>query len=137
MKKNYVRPTMIGERFAANEYVATCGENITYYFKCNAPAGTLYYYPESDGKVDGTYTGNGRAEQIGSYYPCSAEPNHPVSQESRFFYDGFVDYNNNNKCDAGEEVIVWSYIDRFMGVPYRQGHATKELDMSKWEKNRS
>lgn len=26
MKRAYVRPTMVGERFVANEYVAACGE---------------------------------------------------------------------------------------------------------------
>ena len=25
MKRTYVRPTMVGERFVANEYVAACG----------------------------------------------------------------------------------------------------------------
>lgn len=25
MKRAYVRPTMVGERFVANEYVAACG----------------------------------------------------------------------------------------------------------------
>ena len=27
MKRAYVRPTMVGERFVANEYVAACGES--------------------------------------------------------------------------------------------------------------
>lgn len=26
MKRTYVRPTMVGERFVANEYVAACGD---------------------------------------------------------------------------------------------------------------
>lgn len=26
MKRAYVRPTMVGERFVANEYVAACGD---------------------------------------------------------------------------------------------------------------
>ena len=37
MKRAYVRPTMVGERFVANEYVAACGDqNKVYKFKCNA-----------------------------------------------------------------------------------------------------
>ena len=31
MKRTYVRPTMVGERFVANEYVAACGEGGTVY----------------------------------------------------------------------------------------------------------
>ena len=29
MKRAYVRPTMVGERFVANEYVAACGDSGT------------------------------------------------------------------------------------------------------------
>lgn len=37
MKRAYVRPTMVGERFVANEYVAACGDSGTVYnFVCNA-----------------------------------------------------------------------------------------------------
>ena len=54
MKRAYVRPTMVGERFVANEYVATCHDkNTVYKFNCNARGGFLYYYPESDGTIDG------------------------------------------------------------------------------------
>lgn len=54
MKRAYVRPTMVGERFVANEYVAACGDKGTVYkFNCDAPAGPLYYYPESDGNING------------------------------------------------------------------------------------
>lgn len=42
MKRTYVRPTMVGERFVANEYVAACGESgKVYKFECNAPGGKL------------------------------------------------------------------------------------------------
>ena len=37
MKRAYVRPTMVGERFVANEYVAACGDSgVVYKFDCNA-----------------------------------------------------------------------------------------------------
>ena len=43
MKRAYVRPTMVGERFVANEYVAACGESgKVYNFQCNA--GSHDYY---------------------------------------------------------------------------------------------
>ena len=81
MKRAYVRPTMVGERFVANEYVAACGDKGTVYkFNCDAPRGPLYYYP------------------------CDAK--HEASA-TNVFYDGFVDYNLNGKQDSGEGVIVW------------------------------
>lgn len=40
MKRAYVRPTMVGERFVANEYVAACGDKEKVYkFKCDAGGG--------------------------------------------------------------------------------------------------
>lgn len=105
MKRTYVRPTMVGERFVANEYVAACGdENKVYKFKCDAPRGWLYYYRESDGKVDGEHE----------------------ASTTDAFYDGFVDYNVNGKQDPGEGVIVWR------GVSNHNGHATTNLNMDAW-----
>ena len=124
MKRTYVRPTMVGERFVANEYVAACGgENKVYKFKCDAPRGELYYYPSSDGTIDGVYTGPGRAELLGSYHPCDEE--HEASATSDF-YDGFVDYNYNGSQDEGEGVIVWR------GKWNKNGHATMNLHMDTW-----
>lgn len=41
MKRTYVRPTMVGERFVANEYVAACGDTEygKYKFICDAGGG--------------------------------------------------------------------------------------------------
>ncbi len=129
MKRVYVRPTMVGERFVANEYVAACGdENKVYKFTCDASRGTLYYYPKSDGKIDGVYTGDGRASRIGSYHPCNAK--HEASTTNDF-YDGFVDYNGNRRQDDGEGVIVWR------GPRNNNGHATTKLDMNTWETAKS
>lgn len=129
MKRTYVRPTMVGERFVANEYVAVCGtENKVYKFTCNAPSGELYYYRESDGEINGVYTGTGRARHLGSYHPCNAE--HEVSATNDF-YDGFVDRNGNREPDDGEGVIVWR------GPFGLNGHATAKLDMNKWETAKS
>ena len=43
MKRAYVRPTMVGERFVANEYVAACGDTEygKYKFTCHF---TSFYY---------------------------------------------------------------------------------------------
>ena len=129
MKRAYVRPTMVGERFVANEYVAACGESgKVYKFECNAPGGKLYYYPNSDGKINGEYTGHGRAIKLGNYNPCGAR--HKANATDGF-YDGFVDYNKNGRQDKGEGVIVWR------GSYGLNGHATTYLDMSKWQTAKS
>ena len=45
MKKEYVRPSMVCETFAADEYVAACGDSgKVYKFVCDAPAGRIWYY---------------------------------------------------------------------------------------------
>lgn len=129
MKRTYVRPTMVGERFVANEYVAACGESgKVYKFECNAPGGKLYYYPNSDGKINGEYTGHGRAIKLGNYNPCGARH---IANATDGFYDGFVDYNKNRRQDKGEGVIVWR------GSYGLNGHATTYLDMSKWQTAKS
>lgn len=129
MKRTYVRPTMVGERFVANEYVAACGESgKVYKFECNAPGGKLYYYRNSDGKINGEYTGHGRAIKLGNYNPCGAR--HKANATDGF-YDGFVDYNKNGRQDKGEGVIVWR------GSYGLNGHATTYLDMSKWQTAKS
>lgn len=129
MKKAYVKPTIVIEKFAANEYVAACGDqNRVYKFVCDAPAGTLYYYENGDGTVDGNYTGTGSATRLGSYTPCDASHEALTTNP---FYDGFVDRNRNRQCDDGEQVIVWR------GEHNNNGHATAQLDMKQWETAKS
>ena len=125
---------MEGEVFAANEYIAACHDTgAIYKFLCDAPAGTLYYYPVSDGKIDGEYNGKYRAFELGSYNPCGATHDAPVTDD---FYEGFVDRNDNGKCDRGEEVIVWRNWE-WLPFPHLNGHATTQLNMESWEEAKS
>lgn len=131
MRRSYRKPTMTVERFVADEYVAACGDSgKVYKFTCDAPRGILYYYDSenSDGVIDGNYTGSGSATRLGDYHPCQITHE---ADATNFFYDGFVDYNRNRRCDSGEEVIVWR------GSNGRNGHATKQLDMNSWETAKS
>lgn len=128
-KKEWAIPQTFVQQFAANEYVAACGdENRVYKFECNAPAGDLYYYPWGDGVIDGKYDGNGSAWLIGSYHPCGKKHEAPATDD---FYDGFVDYNDNQRYDEGEGVIVWR------GGFGMNGHATANLNMKSWETAKS
>lgn len=125
MKKNYVAPTMVCEEFAANEYVAACGDqNTEYKFECDAWPGMLYYYPNSDGKIDGVYTGTGSAKMLGLFTPCPASHE---TLENDAFYDGYIDRGPLGR----QGVIVWR------GESGREGHATAQLDMDEWETAKS
>ena len=134
-RKVWRRPLTEVQKFEANEYVAACGDSgVVYKFKCDAPAGTLYYYPSSDGKIDGVYEGWGRAEAMGSYHPCSETHEAPDTGD---FYDGFVDRDRNQKQDPGEGVIVWRNREwSILGWRWN-GHATTNLNMDSWETAKS
>lgn len=120
-KQKWVRPQAIVQEFVANEYVAACGDSgKVYNFTCDAPKGTLYYYPNSDGKIDGVHDVNDKARELGSYRPCEAK--HEASSTNDF-YDGYV----KNFWGKRTNVIVWR------GKYGRNGHATTNLDMNSWE----
>ena len=133
MKKIWSAPEAIAEQFAANEYVAACGdENRVYKFNCDSPAGDVYYYKTSDGAIDGVYTGSGRATELGGYHPCDKK--HEASTTAPF-YDGFVDRNGNGRCDEGEAAIIWTETNRWGSV--YNWHATANLNMNSWETAKS
>ena len=138
MKMMYEKPVMDVERFQANEFFAACGDKGEIYnFQCDAPKGTLYRFTRFDGTLDGVnskFSPYVIVQLLGGigYHPCN-EP-HVVDMDKdpgRTMFDGFVDYNGNLWPDKGEEVIVW------LGENGRNGHATRELDISKWETAKS
>lgn len=122
MRKEYVAPTMVCEEFAANEYVAACGdENRVYKFLCDAPKGSLYAKDSNNKGYSGA-----------NYSPCGATHEAPVSD---VFVNGWIDYNHNGRKNTGEDVIVWLEYDRRGNVS--DGHATTNLDMDSWETAKS
>ena len=125
MKKEYVAPTMVCEEFAANEYVAACGdENRVYKFVCDAPDGPLY-----------AKDSQGKGYQGADYEDCGKVHEAPVDS---VFVDGFVDYDHDGKKDAGEEVKVWlEYGWKGKKWTVVNGHATKNIDMKSWETAKS
>lgn len=127
--RNWERPMAVVDAFVANEFVSACGDKGTIYkFECDAPRGWLYYYPESDGQIDGKHDTNDTAVLLGRYHPCHKKHEAPKTDG---FYDGFIDYNYNGQHDPDESVIVWG------GPKNNSGHATTQLDMNKWEIARS
>lgn len=123
MKKIWSAPEAIAEQFAANEYVAECGdENRVYKFTCNAPAGTLYADYDNDGDMD----------LLGSYTPCRETHESPVSDT---YCRGFVDRNGNRREDDGEAVYVWVEFGWWGEVD--DAHATGNLNIDTWETAKS
>ena len=105
---------------------SACGdENRVYKFKCDAPGGPLYA-KDSEGKG---YEG-------ADYSPCSKTHEAPVSE---VFVNGWIDYNDNEKEDQNEQVIVWlEYKYSFLYGKYvDNGHATTNLNMDSWETAKS
>lgn len=144
-KRIWSKPEMNEFAFAANEYVASCGDqNWMFNFDCTAPAGwifdrSLFYY--KDAKVDKNATKptdwNSRTDckYVGQYHPCGKKHSTPVSDE---YYWGFVDKSLDGKHNDSkyydETVIVWLEKDAEGNI---NGHATKNLDMNTWETQKS
>lgn len=123
MKKIWSAPEAIAEQFAANEYVAECGdENRVYKFTCDAPAGTLCVDYDNDGDVD----------RFPGFSPCGEKHESPVSDT---YYLGYVDRNRNKKQDDGEAAYIW--LEFYPWGEVADGHATANLDMKSWETAKS
>lgn len=130
MKRTYVRPTMVGERFVANEYVAACGdENKVYKFKCDAQRWT--------GLTGSTVWLNGPDKQpetsddiwLGSYGKCGAEHEAKTTDE---FSKGYLKKNILGAPTGKRmDVIVWR------GEDGNNIHCTTNLDMNTWETAKS
>ena len=126
MKRAYVRPTMVGERFVANEYVAACGDTEygKYKFTCDAGGGVSGdVYRESNGKPR-FQKGYGGDEWLGGYHACGTT--HEASTTDDFL-DGYY------IPDSGkvENVIIWR------GKRGNNIHCTTNLNRDSWETTKS
>lgn len=120
--KNYVKPEMQAEEFAANQVVAACGKvDGKYVFICDAPAGTLYYYDKSGSQI-----------RLGGVHACNAKH---VTDGVEDYYEGFIDYNSNKKEDANEHVLVWR--EKNKRGQYVDYHASKSLTRESVDVERS
>lgn len=126
MKRAYVRPTMVGERFVANEYVAACGAGGTVYkFECNAGDKNLLLFPYivyDDSNKNGKYDEND--EYLGTYHACGES--HEASSKDKFL-NGFMIDTRWEHDHTPQSVIIWR------GKGGHDIHCTTELDMNKWE----
>ena len=130
MKRAYVRPTMVGERFVANEYVAACGDqNKVYKFKCNAQdwtglTGSTVWLNGPDGQPE-----TSDDIRLGSYGKCGAEHEAKTTDE---FSRGYLKKNIGGfPMGPSLDVIEWR------GEKGDNIHCTKNLDMKTWETAKS
>lgn len=125
MKRAYVRPTMVGERFVANEYVAACGdENKVYKFKCTAGGGWPgSVWLETNGQAGLQKTGRNSDQYLSDYHACGIEHEAKTTDD---FLDGY--YVTGRTVTS---VIVWR------GEKKNNTHCTTNLDISTWETAKS
>ena len=127
--KNYVKPMMESEVFAANEYIAACGEeNKVYIFTCDAgwtglTGSTVYAngpdgMPETNDDID-----------LGSYHKCGKTHEASTTDD---FTNGYL-RKNILGCPAGsrQDVIIWR------GENGDNVHCTTNLHMDQWETAKS
>lgn len=131
MKRAYVRPTMVGERFVANEYVAACGDTEygKYKFTCDAGGGVSGdVYRESNGKPGfqkgyGLF-GYGGDEWLGGYHVCGTTHEANTTDD---FQKGYYIPDGGDAVD----VIIWR------GKRGDNIHCTTNLNRDSWETTKS
>ena len=128
--KNYVKPMMESEVFAANEYIAACGDSgTTYYFQCNAGGpyqyGDILGYPLIDYYPYKVTTDSGRV-LTRNYGPCNET--HVAESDSEFLH-GYID-NTHTKEDEHIEVMIWTNYGTDV-------HCTTNLNQDSWETAKS
>lgn len=150
MRREYVRPAMVGEMFTANEYCSSCGESGTvYHFTCDAGyiekkhtegfCGCGKTHSSLFGGIpSGYYIGkgkwyvtdaNGKSLMKGydSYSPCGSV--HEAESDSPFTV-GYMDNLATSEKEA-IKVMTWA------GPKNNNIHCTTELDINKWETAKS
>lgn len=121
MKKDYVRPTMIGERFVANEYISTCSDTKNEYYKfvCDAGGGNAADIYEGTYK---NFLNHGSNLTPGWEYFHSCGITHYVKKgDSSPFVDGWYDSVPGIGYKYEYNVVIWK------GKDGKNVHATKSL----------
>ena len=139
--KNYVKPMMESEVFAANEYIAACGDSgVDYKFKCDAGDGVYGSVYEETNGIPGLQTGS-RGDTIlarysdgfwgeSGFYACNKT--HDAESDNAFV--------NGYYCEKGDvknpiSVIVWKEPRGWFQPD--NSHCTTNLDKDSWETARS
>ena len=129
--RNWERPMVVVDTFAANEFVSSCKDtNTVYLFKCNAGEEghkyNVYYYDNNNRKHYIASNNSWIWAQFGSYHPCDAT--HEASTKDEFI-NGYIDDQSTRK-DEGVPVVIWT--DRGTNV-----HCTTDLQKNTWQTAKS
>lgn len=127
--REYVKPTMEGEVFAANEYIAACHDiNKVYKFKCDAGGGKSgSVYLETNGEP-GLQTGWGGDRYLSGYHACGTTHEAKTTDD---FLDGYYVTGSWFGGTKTTQVKVWR------GPDNDNTHCTENLDMDSWETEKS
>ena len=122
--RNWERPMVVVDTFAANEFVSTCGElNRVYKFKCDAGGGTpgtVYKDSNHNGKWDLIGDEALTGHILPTYHACGKTHSAPTDDE---FIEGF--YLPNSDPFKATKVIIWT--DGGTNI-----HCTTNLNMNEW-----
>lgn len=136
MKEMWTEPRIEVQKFAANEYVAACGDSGTvYYFKCDAGdrwGGYSVYLNGEDGKPhtndDVFWCGGPGAVRGNRTYSRCGETH--KAEDNNDFYSGYIRRKGVFGSVEEENVIVWTENGN-------NTHCTTNLNMDEWETAKS
>lgn len=157
-KRKYVKPTLSGEEFIPQNYIAACGDSgAVYKFKCDAgggTTGTVYYetngipgLQKSSGCNCGGYHMSKEGEFLGVSWSCSNWVNQADEYRTSSFHACVNDKNTQGIHEANSTsdfingyyvvngnvtpVIIWK------GANNDNVHCTTALDINSWETTKS
>ena len=147
-KMIWAKPELNEVAFAANEYVAACGDSgANYFFKCDAGSKYKDYFVYVDVYNDDDTTNDfawltavsgwdwytGREGHDSTYSPCGTT--HEASTDDDFIYGYMYEAKKNgrNWQNSGDriDVIIWG------GQNNQNTHCTTNLDITTWETDKS
>ena len=130
MKKEWVHPQTLVQVFAANEYIAACGDtNNEYKFKCDAMGGITgaVFYSDGDDKFEPGF--GDKLMGIG-YHACGEK--HTTKTTDVYTEGWYVTGYDAIKGDGiAKKVIIWR------GPEGNNIHCTTNLDKNTWETAKS
>ena len=139
--KDYVKPMMESEVFAANEYIAACGESgVVYKFKCDAGDGVYGSVYEETNGIPGLQTGRRGDTELAGYssswlgesgfYACNKTHE---AESNNAFVNGYYCAKGNTQNPIS--VFVWK--ERRGWFLPDNIHCTTNLDKDSWETAKS
>ena len=138
--KGYVRPMMESEVFAANEYIAACGDSgVVYKFRCDAGNGVYGSVYEETNGIPGLQTGRNGDDRLVTYSNGLFGESGFHACDSTHEAESTSDFVNGYYCAKGDisnplKVIVWKEPRGWWSDDI---HCTTNLDQDSWETTKS